>query len=35
MGNVLDQSLSAQGFMDLAAGIASFDEAAKPYNAAP
>jgi hypothetical protein len=33
VGNVLDQSLSALGFMDGAAGIASFAEAAKPYNA--
>jgi hypothetical protein len=30
VGNVLDQSLSALGFMDGAAGIASFAEAAKP-----
>jgi hypothetical protein len=35
MGNVLDQSLSAYGFMDLREGIASFAEAAKPYNAPP
>jgi len=32
VGNVLDQSLAAPGSMG-AGGIASFDEAAKPYNA--